>query len=477
MANNISKKTEQFNKRREERNLAQKVILSLDTIADDDYVQGIVEGMKTFESITKSNNTGTGAVSEAAQKRTRKMLNTSREQLEKAVNGGEKETQPIEKNFENFYGPIIAQSMAVHSQWLLGKSNGLLDYRNVSKALSTEAQGIISIALGTVLQINTGDADVVDTGWVELFEITDALLGTSSVKILNLSNYIRVQELREGTKIEARQSISTADMEQTVYKRYGIAMLYSTFEQELTTFFNTANGVNRIFRDFRSSMAFTKSTVAYRTITKKPGQAYIMDAVDVADAPLPTNSTYDERVSYKVHRFIANLSKAYLNFKAQMKLDGLRVGVRPTVHVLYNPDALGAGMIDQVLTRLNDSTRPIAMRANLVFHESSDVPLCGAWEETIEGGKVVKDEDGFDVPKEAASEDSFGVMLVLPKGGNIHGINNNLYNISQEYPENESIGYFTFERYTFHASKFQRYWLRNLVPASEAVTMPLDNGE
>ena len=245
MAHNIVKNTERFNKRRDERNLAQKVILNIPTISDDDeLVKGVTEAMQKFEGISKT--AGSGAINPEVQKTTRKMLNMSREQLEKAVNGDSADTQPTEKNFENFYGAIVAQSMAVHSQWLLGKSNGLLDYRNVSKALSTEAQGIISIALGTVLQINTGDADVVDTGWVELYDITDAMLGKSSVKILNLSSYIRVQELREGAKIEARQTINTADMEQTVYKRYGIAMLYSTFEAELTEFFNTANGVNSL---------------------------------------------------------------------------------------------------------------------------------------------------------------------------------------------------------------------------------------
>lgn len=477
MAHNIVKKTEAFNKRREERNAAQKVILMLDTINSDEYAPGISNGMKSFEGISKQS--GSAAASPEIAAKTRKMLNTSKEQFDKVVNGGaEKDTQPIEKTFDNFYGPIIAQSMAAHSQWLLGKSNGLLDYRNISKALSTEAQGIISIALGTVLQINTGTADEIDTGWVELFDITDALLGKSSAKILNLSNYIRVQELREGVKIEARQPITTGEMEQTVYKRYGIAMLYSTVESELTEFFQTAGGVNRIFREFRTSMARTKSVVAYRSITHKPSEAYIMDAEDLKDAPAVSNSTFDERLAYKVTRFITNLTKAYRLFIKQMKADGVTIGSsRPTIHVVYNPDATGAGIIESVVTRLNDSTRPLAMNANIIFHESMEAPLCGAWEETYENGKLIKDEDGFDVPKESASEDSFGVMLVFPKGGNIHGINNQLYNISMEYPENESVAYFTFERYTFHASKFQRYWLRNVVPASETVTMPLDTGE
>lgn len=473
----IVKRTEAFIKRREYNNIAHKAVLQLDTIGSDEYAAGIRDAMNTFEGISKKS--ASGVANPEAAKTTQKMLRVSREQFDKVANGGDnRDSEPVEKSFDNFYGPIVMQSMAAASQWLLGKSNGLLDYRNVSKALSTEAQGIVSIALNTVLQVNTGETDEIDIGWVELFEISDELLGKSSVKILNLSKYIRVQELREGAKIEARQPITTSEMEQTVYKRYGIAMLYSTVEEELTEFFQTANGINRIFRDFRNSMARKKTTVAYRSITAKPGASYIMDAEDIADAPDPNNSTFDERLSYKVTRFIMNLTKAYRLFIKQMKSDGVPIGTtRPTIHVLYNPDAAGAGIVDSVMTRLNDSTRPIAMRANIIFHESSEVPLCGAWEPTIEGGKVIKDEDGFDVPKESLSEDSFGVMLVMPKGGNVHGINNQLYNISMEYPENESIAYFTFERYTFHASKFQRYWLRNLVPASESIMMPLDTGE
>lgn len=468
----IVKKTVAFNERTAKRNMAQKIILGINTINDDEFAPGINAGLQEFQTLSKQL---TGATANAdITKKTKKMLNTSREQLDKVVNGDDGE-----KTFEKLYGPIIAQSMAVHSQWLLGKSNGLLDYRNVStKALSTEAQGIVSIALDTVLQINTGDADEVTTAWVELFDITDGLLGKSSAKILNFSKHIRVQELAEGVKIKTTQPMSVNEMQQTVYKRYGIAMLYSTVESELTEFFQTAGGVNRIFREFRTSMAATKSIVAYRAITAKPDAKYIYDAMNLKDAPNPATASYDEMLSYKVHRFIANISKAYREFVKMMKADGVAIGTsRPTVHVVYNPDAAGAGIIDAVMSRLNDVTRPITMNANLVFHESMDAPLCGAWEETIEGGKVIKDEWGFDVPKESASEDSFGVMLVLPKGGNIHGINNQLYNISMEYPETETVGYFTFERYTFHADKFQRMWVRNLVPAGEAATMPLDNGE
>lgn len=462
----IAENTLVFEKERRIRNNQQATILSVDTIQDESHVDGIKKGFEHFGVLSKN----LAKADVVTKKATAKLLHYTAKDFDEIV--AKQANDEEEKPFE-FYGGLIAQSLALDSQWMLRRTNGLMEKRGLTKSASTEVQGIVSYALNTILQINVSGGLGVDTGWMELYSIID-MTGISSGKIINIGNHIKAQKLVEGVEVKQRQPISSKNMEDTNYSRYGINMTYNITDRILTEYFTSMGGVNGLFRDFRIEMARTKSMEAYRAITKKPTGKYTYISQDFVNQPISTTSTYADNTMYRVDRFVRNLGAAYLEFIKQAALDGERLdSATPDVHMVYNPFGPGADVVTQLMTRLNNTQLPYVLPYPITFHASMQAPLSGAWEEKVVDDKTMYDSDGFEVMQEADSELSFGVMLVLAKGGNIHGVNNELYNMTMEYPPNESIGYFTFERWTNHAARHRRYWVKNLVPIKEIITTPI----
>lgn len=484
---NIVVNTEKFAKKREELNAAQNVILSLNTIEDESLLPGINDSMKKFDSKLKDlTDKGKDMLD---------LLNVDSKKL-KSVIAGEynkkkrnkddiEDPNGIEKgeapNFENFYAPLIAQSISAHTTWILKRKSGFLETREFhSKALSTEAQGIVAAALNTILSINVSGVAEVDTGWMELYRVTDQLQGTSSARIMSIANAIQARRVRERQKAEPVQPLTMQDMEETKYEKYSIALLYANFEKELTSYFNTIGGVNGIFTQFRIAMAEAKTKVAYQTIHLKPehkdASKFIWISKELRDKPDPTNSLYNERVEYKLKRFAANIDAAYSELLEEARKHGLinRSATSPMVHAVYNPLGPGAFMVRSLMLRMaNTQLPPLDFSANIVFHPSSLAPKSGAWE-AIKGENdvFIEDELGFIKVKEA--DTAFGIMLVIPMV-HVHGVNSPLYNISVDYPENDTTAYLANERFTFHTVSYGRMWIRNLVPVSDSIMTPLED--
>ncbi len=462
----VVQNTEDFQKNRNNRNKAFSQVLSVDTVTTDAGVKGAMEAFKTFKGWVKNISDGDTSTKERADK----MLYRSAAEFDELATAAATDK---EKSLD-FHGTIVAQSMTIGSSFMLNRTSGLMEKRGlISKGGGTEATGLIAGAVGSILSYNVSNTEMIDTGWMDLFAIQD-MTGISSGVIINLTNHVRAQKLEEGEEVKAGKPLISKTMEETTYNRYGIGLAFSGIDAVLSAYMNSVGGVNGLFRAFRLEMARTKTKEAYRAITKKPTAKYIYNGKQLVNEPLGFASSYKDFAAYRTDRFIMNLQEAYRTFIKQAIEDGQVIdSPMPTVHCVYNPYAQGADVIQAVMNRLNNTNEQYVLSLPIVFHPSIIAPECGAWVEKVVDDVVMRDSLGFEIQDPAETEQAFGFMLVLPQGSNLHGINMELKNATMEYAPTETETYFAFERWTTHAGKGRRFWVKNAVPVWETTTEPI----
>ncbi len=384
----------------------------------------------------------------------------------------------VEKTFENFYGPLAMQSASLEASFLLGETNGLLQARQ--KALSTEAQGIIAGATEVNLTMPRSTQTQVDLGYVELYTITSQLIGKASAKIIDINQYIEVQEIIDHEPIKPRQTIKLGKLQTTEFRKFGACLMYGNVEQELTSFFTSIGGVNGVFAAFRNKMAKNKSYQAYVEITKKPSDKYVFEAENIVDAPASGGfDGFTDKMVAKTVRAAHNLQKGYQKLIDTAISEGVDIEgeILPQVHCVYNPSAAGSEVIGWLRRALARDMFGVTLDSNIIFHATRWQMPSGAWvAEKDSTGAVVLDKNKFQKRIDAFSRSSFGVMLVIPKLYNIFGINKEMYTFTSVAADTDTVSYIAYELFTVFAPENQRLWIKNLVPAPENSTNPLATG-